>query len=337
MPVNRNALIRYKTIDKCLTNTYRRWTLDDLIERCSDALAEFEGIYKGISRRTVQADIQVMRSEKLGYNAPIEVYDNKYYRYSDPDYSITKSPLTGQDLKVMSGAVEMLRQFKGFQHFTEMSDIVSRLEDMVTSARQNTAALIDFERNENLKGLEFLNDIYLAIVDKQPLSLKYRSFRAHSASKLIFYPYLLKEYRNRWFVFGVKKDNVKLYNLALDRIISIEKAENEPYLENMIFDPASFFDDCIGVTKQLNSKPETVRFWADARETPYIRTKPFHKSQRIIDENPDGSAVFEMEVVLNFELQRDLLAYSDGLQVIAPQCLADEMKRRLEKAARLYQ
>ena len=71
MPANRNALIRYKTIDNCLRNPYRRWTLEDLVDACSDALYEYEGIDKGISKRTVQMDIQMMRSEKLGYNAPI--------------------------------------------------------------------------------------------------------------------------------------------------------------------------------------------------------------------------------------------------------------------------
>ena len=47
MPVNKNALIRYKTIDRCLRNKYRRWTLDDLVEACSDALNEMEGITRG--------------------------------------------------------------------------------------------------------------------------------------------------------------------------------------------------------------------------------------------------------------------------------------------------
>ena len=83
MPVNRNALIRYKTIDKCLQNRYREWTLEDLIEACSEALYEYEGITKGISKRTIQLDIQIMRSDKLGYNAPIIVYDNKYYTYEE--------------------------------------------------------------------------------------------------------------------------------------------------------------------------------------------------------------------------------------------------------------
>ena len=92
MPVNRNALIRYKTIDNCLKNRYRKWTLEDLIEACSDALYEFEGIEKGVSRRTVQMDIQMMRSEKLGYNATIIVEEKKFYTYDDPNYAITNVP-----------------------------------------------------------------------------------------------------------------------------------------------------------------------------------------------------------------------------------------------------
>ena len=32
MPANKNALLRYKTIDKCLRNRARRWTLEDLVE-----------------------------------------------------------------------------------------------------------------------------------------------------------------------------------------------------------------------------------------------------------------------------------------------------------------
>ncbi len=69
MPANKNALLRYKTIGNCLRNRQRRWTLQDLVDACSDALYDFEGIRKGISTRSVQLDIQMMRSDKLGYNA----------------------------------------------------------------------------------------------------------------------------------------------------------------------------------------------------------------------------------------------------------------------------
>ena len=101
MPVNKNALLRYKIIDRSLRNRYRRWTIEDLVDAVSDALYDMEGIQKGVSLRTVQADIQMMRSDKLGYNAPIEVYDQKFYRYADPNYSITELPLTNEDVRLI--------------------------------------------------------------------------------------------------------------------------------------------------------------------------------------------------------------------------------------------
>lgn len=336
MPVNRNALIRYKTIDTCLRNPYRRWTLEDLIDACSDALYEFEGIDKGISRRTVQMDIQMMRSEKLGYNAPIVVYENKYYKYDDADYSITNTPLSEQDLKIMSEAVEVLRQFKGFSYFAEMGGIVSRLEDHVTSVKQKTNPVIDFEKNESLKGLDHLDMVYHAVVNKQSLHIKYRSFKARSASTFIFYPYLLKEYRNRWFVYGIKKGATPLLNLALDRIHHIEVLPNEIYVENKIFDPVTFFENLVGVTKTVDQKPNVVRFWVDAPNAPYVQTKPIHKSQTLIEINEDKSMIFEIEVIINQELQREFFGFADSIKVLSPLSLVDFMKYKFERAKKLY-
>ena len=334
MPINRNALIRYKTIDTCLRNKYRQWTLEDLIDACSDALYEYEGIDKGISKRTVQMDIQMMRSEKLGYNGPIVVYDNKYYKYEDEDYSITNTPLSEQDLKTMSEAVEVLRQFKGFSYFSGMGDIVSRLEDHVTSAKQKTIPVIDFEKNESLKGLAYLDIIYHAIVNKQVLSMKYRSFKARSANTFMFHPYLLKEYRNRWFVFGRRKGN--LINLALDRIHHIEIAEKERFIENDLFDPQTFFDDLVGVTKNVGMKAETVRFSVNKENAPYVQTKPFHKSQQLIDAQEDGSMVFEIKVVINQELQREFFGYVDTIKILSPQSLVDFMAWKFRAAQERY-
>ena len=112
MPANKHALIRYKTIDNGLRNRYRRWTLDDLVEACSDVLYDMEGITKEECARTVQMDIQIMRSDKLGYNAPIEVYDRIYYRYADPDYSITEMPLSVEDYKLIKKAIIILEDKK---------------------------------------------------------------------------------------------------------------------------------------------------------------------------------------------------------------------------------
>ena len=128
MPANKNALIRYKTIDKCLRNRYRRWTIEDLVDACSDALYDMEGIAKGVSMRTVQGDIQIMRSDKLGYNAPLEVYDNKFYRYADPEYSINENPLNAEDYALVEKAVCLIGEMPEDNTVKELKTVLSKLK-----------------------------------------------------------------------------------------------------------------------------------------------------------------------------------------------------------------
>ena len=133
MPVNKNALLRYKIIDRCLRNRYRRWTIEDLVDAVSDALYEMEGIGKGVSLRTIQNDIQIMRSDKLGYNAPIVVYDLKYYRYADPNYSITELPLTVEDFNLITKAVKMLEKIDGKFELQQMGKVLTRVKKRLTA------------------------------------------------------------------------------------------------------------------------------------------------------------------------------------------------------------
>ncbi|MDO4497110.1 MAG: hypothetical protein Q4B58_04685 [Bacteroidales bacterium] len=132
MPANKNALIRYKTIDKCLRNKYRRWTLDDLVEACCEALYDMEGIKKGVCARTVQMDIQIMRSDKLGYYAPIEVYDRIYYRYADPDYSITNNPLSEDDCELIKEAIVLLKKKENLDN-DETVKVLSKVQSRLMS------------------------------------------------------------------------------------------------------------------------------------------------------------------------------------------------------------
>lgn len=337
MPVSKNALIRYKTIDRCLRNRYRRWTLDDLIEACSDALYEYEGRDEGVSRRTVQLDIQMMRSEKLGYNAPIKVVDNKYYIYEDPDYSITESPLSPQDIEKMGEAVKVLRQLSGFQEFSGMEDIMGRLEDRVNMAKERTHPVIFFEKNDRLKGLEYIEPLHAAILARHPVKMTYQSFRARVPNTFIFHPYALKEFNNRWFVYGTKPKVSYVINLALDRIVSMEEDTSVPFVLRPDFNPETYFDDMVGVTKMPGDKPEKVRFWASPDDAPYIKTKPLHGSQMTVESNDDGSAVFELNVIVNRELVRLLFGYAEGLKVLSPRKLKWMMEKHFRLGLQAYE
>jgi len=333
MPVNRNALIRYQTLDNCLRNRRRRWTLDDLIEACSEALYEYEGIAKGVSRRTVQMDLQMMRSEKLGYNAPIVVLEKKYYTYEDSNYSITNIPLTDSDLHKLKEVSEILRQFKGFEHFKELSGMVQRLEDKIRTARTHQVSIIDFEKNDNLKGLEYLETIYQAILQQQCLEITYQSFRAKAAQTFVFHAYLLKEYRNRWFVLGTKNKDKKEQLLALDRIVKLD-ASDEWYSCATQTDMSQYFKDVIGVTV-TQTEPVLVTLWLDNYSAPYVLTKPLHHSQQVIATREDG-VIITLTVQLNYELEREILGFGETVRVLAPDSLQRRIQHKIRRMAEVY-
>lgn len=335
MPANKNALIRYKTIDSCLRNRFRRWTLDDLVDACSDDLYECEGIRKGVSVRTVQADLQIMRSDKLGYNAPIEVYEQKYYRYADPDYSIMNMPLSQNDLLVMQEAVDMLRELGDFDQFSEMSDVIGRLQDKLSIGRNERKPIIHFDSVSNLQGLRLLNPLYNYIVRKQTLKITYQSFKSRQESEFIFCPYLLKEFRNRWFLFGSQAYTLKLYNLSLDRILSVEPVD-VPYRENPDFD-VHYFDNVIGVSKDPENVTRRIKFWADSAQSKYIKTKPLHHSQRLLYEDPaDRSCIFQIEVIINKEMFSVFMSYGSGVRIISPRKAANYLRNLFCEAVRRY-
>ncbi|TKG92861.1 WYL domain-containing protein [Puteibacter caeruleilacunae] len=326
MPVNRNALIRYTTIDKCLRNRYRKWTLEDLIEACSDALYEYEGIDKGVSRRTIQLDIQTMRSEKLGYNAPIVVIDRKYYSYEDPDYSITQLPLSQQDLEKLNDAVEILKQFQGFSHFQEMSGLIQKLENKIYIEQSKERPVIHIDKNEELKGLEHLNGLYRAILNKQCISIEYKSFSARKSATFEFHPYLLKEFNNRWFLVGRHNKGKKLLNLALDRMLRFEVNEEISFYNDVDFHPEAYYKDVVGVTVNEGLKPRDIRLWVDRYNAPYVMTKPLHPSQKVIEERDDG-IIINIKVIRNYELERLILGFGSSMEVLSP----SSMRKRIRK------
>jgi len=334
MPINKLALVRYKTIDNCLQNRLRKWTLEDLVAACSDALYEYEGIAKGVSVRTVQLDIQNMRSEKLGYNAPIIVTDKKYYSYEEKGYSITNTPLTQQDLGTLNQVVEVLKQFKGFGYFEELNSMVTRLEDKLFKHQHKGQSFIDFEKNELLKGLQHIDALHKVIISRKTISITYQSFKATQPQVIIFYPYLLKEYRNRWFLLGMNKKGMAVMLLALDRIEQFAEMHIEPYFDAS-FDISTFFSDTIGVSKMINQQPQTIVMKIVKEHAPYIITKPLHPSQKILKEEEDG-VIFSIVVIWNFELEREILGFGEQVKVLSPRRLAGKINSRMKKALAQY-
>lgn len=337
MAINKLALIRYKIIDNCLRQTHRKWTLEDLIEKVSDGIYELEGIHSGVSKRTIQGDIQLMRSNKLGYNAPIVVLKRKFYTYEDPTYSITNSPLTNSDMSKMKDAVDILKHLNGFAYFDEMSDMIARLENNLSKQGDIRISHIQLESNKLLKGLNWITPIHKAVREKIPLLITYKSFKSRSAQESVYYPYLLKEYRNRWFVICSPKKGNTLVTLALDRIEDIAEMAKSGFVEYKGIDFERYYADTIGVTKTEKDRGHRIILQVDSYNAPYVITKPIHASQQLLKTEEDGSILIRLDVVLNFELEREILGFGECVKVLAPRLLRDKIKKRAFKMLQQYQ
>jgi len=230
-----------------------------------------------------------------------------------------------------------LKHVSGFSSFDEMSDIVARLEDSIHTKKDNSPSIIQMESNNLLKGLSFINPLHQAIREKTPLLISYQSFKAKQQQDLVFSPYLLKEYRNRWFLIGHHKKNEGLMTLALDRINSVEEMGKNSYKEYSGVDFERYFSDTIGVTKSQKDRGQAVLLKFDAKNVPYVETKPLHETQVIVQRYPDGSALFRIDVVLNLELEREILGFGECVEVLAPKQLKNYIKKRLFRAYKQYQ
>src|SRR5678815_4966997 len=87
------------------------------------------------------------------------------------------------------------------------------------------------------------------------LQLTYQSFKARNANDIIFYPYLLKEYRNRWLILGMNRKGKEICTYALDRIQNIVVVNDEIFREHKTFDPHTYFNDIVGVTRNTGDTP----------------------------------------------------------------------------------
>jgi hypothetical protein len=75
--------------------------------------------------------------------------------------------------------------------------------------------VIGLESNIDLKGIEYLSQLYDAIINEQVLEVEYQDFKSEEPFTLTFHPYYLKQYNNRWFVFGLNEElEIPTWNLA---------------------------------------------------------------------------------------------------------------------------
>lgn len=332
MPKNKEAAIRYRIIDKCLRNKQKPFpTLTDMVEKCEEVLG------KSFSESTIQKDIYSMRfDEGLGFNAPIG-YDKvrKGYFYEDENYTIASVPLNDEELQAIQFAASVLDQFKGVGMLEQFSHAINKITEAVNLEKSlgSDKNFIQVEQAPYFRGSEWLSVIANAIGNEEALQISYLPFDNEKLREYIYHPYLLKEYRNRWYVIGWDDHAGMIRTFGLDRIENIKKAEI-PY-KYAEFKPSLYFSHTIGITVG-DLDPREVVLSFSPLQGKYIKTQPLHSSQKILIDNAKEFRI-KLDILINYELLMLILGYGKEVEVIKPQSLRDEVRRVLEQALAHYQ
>jgi len=315
MPVNKSQHIRYRVLDRCFSNFGRKYFIDDLVNACNEELEEVFGIGKKVSKRTIQYDIEFMESAE-GWAIPLKrIEEGKqiYYRYEDEYFSIDSIALSKKGWNQLQLIFDLLIQIEGVPELMDFYKIEDVTQGRIQNRKKQT--FIQFDSNIYLKGIEYFGSLLEGIQNNSVLKIKYKPFNNSNVLEFHFHPYLLKQYNQRWFCFGLNEEHgIRTWNIALDRIISIDSSAKN-YLKSNI-DWSEYFDDVVGVTVIDEAPVENIKILLSDSIKEYIETKPIHGSQKI-RKTEDGYQL-ELKVKVNNELLNLLRSYGEKITVIKP-------------------
>lgn len=338
MPINKNAMIRYRYLDELLSSKYKRYSIAEITELVNDKLT-LDG-FETVSLRCIQKDIKALEEELFMVDIVREAINGKRcVRYADPSFSIFTKKLSADEENLLSEVLSTIGQFDGLDNFEWLDGLKQRLN--ISEGKR----ILSFANNPYLHNSNLLGKLFTAISNKVVINLSYHTFRdPENVRQVVLHPYLLKQYNNRWYLLGAAEDGYIL-NFALDRIDDIEPMPSVKYMESDEGLEERFYD-IVGVTLPKDTDVEKILLWVSEAQYPYIETKPLHGSQRAIKGSraeqlhkeysfSDGYFI-EISCIVNTELKQLIASFIDQVVVLTPTSLRNEMAERVEALLKRY-
>jgi predicted DNA-binding transcriptional regulator YafY len=334
MPLNKDAFTRYRIIDNCLNNKQRKYpTKKYLAEACSRVLG------KEISASTIEKDIHAMKEGVVyGNKAPI-VYSklHKGYIYDEQGFSINDLNLEVQEWEALAYASNLIYQYKEVPLFKSFKDAIEKIHGRFYIPFDHQDAdfesYVQYEKSNSNTGYEWLHVCYQAFKNNYAIEISYENIYKQETKQYTILPYLLKEYRNRWYVIGWDNNREDYLTFGLDRIqdaIIIEKKQKR----RNDFDVNLFLKNALGIMEGDGSAT-IVELEITAPIDRLISLEPLHHSQKTIRKTKKYS-VIQMEVNINPELHRVILSLGAACKVIKPADLKKALRAQLTEMLSFY-
>ena len=340
MPVNKNALTRYKYLDDLLSDRHHYYDIHDLTEKCNRKLLE-DG-FPEVTQRCIEKDINYL--EYAPFSADIErfwVNGKRCMRYENPSFSIFRKDLSNEEENLLLEVLNTIGQFDGLDNFEWMNSMKIGL------GLKERPKVISFSNNPYLRNSNMLGTLFDYISNQVVVQLSYHTFSDMETKSIVFHPYLLKQYNNRWYLIGVADEDGKILNFAIDRLDEV-KALPERHYNKCTYDLEERFEDIVGVTLFENRPIEHILCWVSDASKGYVETKPIHGSYTPIKGDAEqllrsefsqlqGGMFFTLDCINNYELIRELCSYGKDLIVLRSDgTVAEEVRKRVSEMNEKY-
>ena len=208
---------------------------------------------------------------------------------------------------------------QGFATFNSMKDRIileeiplgtSFLDDIIEAMHKNVELQVDYQRYENEQEEYNLQEFHIQ-------------------------PYALKVFNRRWYLLGYIKEKRALRTIALDRILDL-KIHSTCFELPEDFDARKYFANVVGIYTNLDLPVDNVKIRAYGVQAEYIRSTPLHKTQSEGRSKYREFAEFTYRLCITPELVSQLLAMGEKVEVLEPEELREEMKKRINDMFNLY-
>ena len=288
-----------------LADTIRRgghMTLAQISERWAQSKL---GDGKPLPRRTFFNHRNSVQ-EIFGIEICLDPSTNEYYLPNDKDSSAGSLSSWALNSAALGGMMS---------DALSVSDRIF-VED-VPSARQNLAPILDALRTNRV------------------VRFTYNPFhRSHPTAGVVVEPYLIKLFRQRWYMTGLNRNDKKIKTYALDRITDLDVTA-EQFAVPADFLPDRYFNYSFGIVVD-ESEPRRVVIRTDLKQAKYLRALPLHHSQKEVAFS-DTYCEFEYELRLTEDFLRELMTLGPTVKVMEPPELRGMLVDRLRETLALYQ
>ena len=274
-------------------------TLEEIIKEL-----ERQEVYT--TERTLQRDFKTLRDTCF-----IEIKYNRFQRgyFIDEDYN---------------------KDFKDWMHVFEIFNKAKVINEILLKD-SSSIEYIDFDRQEQTANEQYFDVLLRAIMERKQLKIIYQSYWSDEPIELQLCPYLLKQYQNRWYIFGTNNENINR-SYGLERISKIEVLDTR--FKSKIKDPKALFNDIVGINFAESERVKVVLSY-DSFQGNYIKSQPLHPKQKIIIDDAKEFRI-ELNIRPNYELEEQLLKQAEKVVVIEPQWLKERIKKRMQLALSKY-